>query len=231
MAQYRIAPEVQCYRIPDSLDFKYAQAANCSVGVGWSNQELMDVKPGDTVLVAGIGFIAMGHIISALHRNATVIALICNPYRKSILEKMGVEHLIDPNADDWLEQVKALTYEGQGVDHSVECSGVPFYQEKCMAATRFYGSVNFSGHTPGARLDFSPLDAVTHPCHRLVGQHDVRMIDREGLVRCLMNPTVQRNVDAMVTHTFPMSKAGEAFDVQASKKCGKIFLKPQEIAA
>ena len=231
MAQYRIAPEVHCYRIPDSLDFKYAQAANCSVGVGWSNQELMSVKAGDTVLVAGIGFIAMGHIISALHRNATVIALIRNPYRKSILEKMGVEHFIDPNAEDWHEQVNALTYEGQGVDHSVECSGVPFYQEKCMKATRLYGTVNFSGHTPGARLDFSPLDAITHPGHTLLGQHDVRARDREGLVRCLMDPEVQKMVDAMVTHVFPISKAGEAFDVQVSKKCGKIFLRPQELSA
>jgi hypothetical protein len=32
----------------------------------------------------------------------------------------------------------------------------------------------------------------------------------------------------MVTHVFPMSKAGEAFDVQVSKECGKIFLRPQE---
>jgi hypothetical protein len=47
----------------------------------------------------------------------------------------------------------------------------------------------------------------------------------------LCDPTVQKNIHAMVTHTFPMSKAGEAFDVQVSKKCGKIFLKPQEIAA
>jgi len=227
MAHYRIAHEAHCYRIPDSLDFKHAQAANCSVGVGWSNQELMDVKAGDTVLVAGIGFIAMGHIISALHRNATVIALIRNKYRQSILEKMGIEHFINPGDDNWLEQVKALTYEGQGVDHSVECSGVPFYQEKCMAATRLYGTVNFSGHTPGAKLEFSPLNAVTHPGHTLLGQHDVRMRDREGLVRCLMDPTVQKNVDAMVTHVYPMSKADEAFDMQVSKKCGKIFLQPQ----
>jgi len=49
-------------------------------------------------------------------------------------------------------------------------------------------------------------------------------------VRCLMDPTVQKNVDAMVTHVFPMTQAGEAFDVQVSKKCGKIFLRPQEVA-
>ncbi|MGI9414092.1 MAG: zinc-dependent alcohol dehydrogenase [Hyphomicrobiales bacterium] len=227
MAQYRIAPEVHCYRIPDNLDFKHAQAANCSVGVGWSNQELMNVKAGDTVLVGGIGFIALGHIISALHRNVTVIALIRNKYRQSILEQIGVEHYINPGDDDWLEQVKALTYEGQGADHSVECSGHPFYQKKCMAATRLYGTVNFSGHTPGARLNFSPLDAVTHPGHTLLGQHDVRMRDREGLVRCLMDPKVQKMVDAMMTHTFPIKDAEEAFKVQVSKKCGKILLQPQ----
>ena len=42
MARYRIAAEAHCYRIPDALDFKHAQAANCSVGVGWSNQEMMN---------------------------------------------------------------------------------------------------------------------------------------------------------------------------------------------
>ncbi|MEP2028213.1 MAG: zinc-binding dehydrogenase [Paracoccaceae bacterium] len=226
MAQYRIAPEANCYRIPDALDLKHAQAANCSLGVGWSNQELMDVKAGDTVLVGGVGFIAMGHIISALFRNANVIALIRNPYRKKLLEQMGVQHFIDPNDDDWLDQVKALTYEGQGVDHSVECSGHPFYQEKCMAATRIYGSVNFSGHTPGARLDFSPLDAITHPAHRLIGQHDVRAQDREGLVRCMMDAQVQKMIDIMFTHVYPMRDAEEAFKTQISKQCGKILLQP-----
>ena len=227
MARYRIAAEPHMYKIPESLEFKYAAAANCSVGVGWSNQELMGVKAGDTVLVAGIGFIAMGHIISALFRNATVIALIRNKYREGILRQMGVEHFIDPNDEHWLEKVKALTYENQGADHSVECSGVTFYQEKVCQATRLYGHVNFSGHTPGAKLEFSPLDYITHPGHTLLGQHDVRMRDREGLVKCLMDRRVQKMVDAMVTHEFPMSRAGEAFDVQVSKQCGKIYLHTQ----
>ena len=129
----------------------------------------------------------MGHIASALHRNARVIALVRNAYRKGILEQMGVEHFIDPDDDTWLEQVLALTPKGQGVDHAVECSGVPYYQDKMFEATRVYGNINFSGHTPGAHLEFSPLHRVTHKAHRLTGQHDVRMIDRDGLVNCLMD--------------------------------------------
>ena len=227
MAKYRLAPIANLYRIPDDVDFRYAAAANCSLGVGYSNQEIMNVKAGDTLLVGGVGFIGMGHVISALYRNATVIALMRNSYRQDLLRDMGVEHFVNPDDEDWLEQVKSLTYENQGADHSVDGSGVSYYQEKLMAATRFYGNVNFSGHTPGARLSLSPLHQVIDPAHTVLGQHDVRAKDREGLARALLNHDVQRMIDTMVTHEFPMSRAGEAFDVQVSKQCGKIYLHTQ----
>lgn len=228
MAHYRIAPEANMYRLPEAVDFRYGAACNCSYGVGFSNQELMNVRAGDTVLVGGVGFIAMGHIISALYRNATVIGLMRNKYREDLLRKMGVEHFVSPEDEDWLEQVRALTYEGQGVDHAVDGSGVNYYQDKLMKATRLYGTVNFSGHTPGSKVDLSPLHDVIDPAHTLLGQHDVRIRDREGLVRSLLNKEVQRMIDVMVTHEFPMTRAGEAFDIQVGKQCGKIYLYTQQ---
>jgi len=96
-----------------------------------------------------------------------------------------------------------------------------------MAATRLYGTVNFSGHTPGAKIELSPLHHVIDPAHQLMGQHDVRIRDREGLARALMNKDVQRMIDVMVTHEYPMSKADEAFETQVSKQCGKIYLHTQ----
>jgi threonine dehydrogenase-like Zn-dependent dehydrogenase len=215
------------YKIPDAVEFRHAAASNCSLGVGFSSQELMNVKAGDTVLIGGIGFIAMGHVISALYRNATVIALMRNPYREGLLREMGVGHFVNPDDADWLEQVRSITYDGQGVDHAVDGSGVTYYQEKLMAATRLYGTVNFSGHTPGAKLAFSPLHNVIDPAHSFTGQHDVRAKDREGLVRALLNKDVQRMIDVMVTHEFPMSRAGDAFDLQETKRCGKIYLHTQ----
>ncbi len=95
-------------------------------------------------------------------------------------------------------------------------------------ATRLYGTVNFSGHTPGSKIDLSPLHHVIDPAHTLLGQHDVRIRDRERLVRALRNKVVQRMIDVMVTHEFPMSRAGEAFDIQVSKQCGKIYLYTQQ---
>jgi hypothetical protein len=72
------------------------------------------------------------------------------------------------------------------------------------------------------------LDHIIDPGNTIMGQHDVNARDRETLVRMLCHPQVQKNIDAMVTHVFPMSKAGEAFEVQVSKQCGKIFLRPWE---
>jgi D-arabinose 1-dehydrogenase-like Zn-dependent alcohol dehydrogenase len=227
MAQYRIAAEPHVIKIPDNLDFKYAQAANCSVGVGWSNQELMDVRPGSTVMVTGVGFITMGHVIAALHRNCTIIALIRNKYRQEILAKMGVEHFIDPIDEDWLDKVKSLTFQGVGVDYCIDGSGHPFYQEKCLQATHPYGKINFSGHIPGQSFPLENLKHIIDPGNIIMGQHDVNMRDRESLVKMLCDSNVQKNIDAMVTHVFPMSRAGEAFDIQVSKQCGKIFLQPQ----
>ena len=58
------------------------------------------------------------------------------------------------------------------------------------------------------------------------GGHDVRFRDRDGLLRMLANPAVQRNVDTIVTHDLPMSHAAEAFEISLSKNCGKIYLRP-----
>ena len=224
MERFRIAPEANVYRIPDEVSFRHAAASNCSYGVGYSNQEVMGVKAGDTVVVGGVGFIAIGHVIAALYRNAKVIALARNPYRIDLLRKMGVEHIVDPDDPDWCDQVMALTYRGEGADFAVDGSGVPYYQERLMKCLRKYGQMNFSGHTPGARLDLSTLHHVLDPARTIFGQHDVRMIDRSGLVRSLLDKRVQEMIDVMVTHEFPLSKADEAFELQASKRCGKVYL-------
>lgn len=228
MARYRLAPVQNMYKMPDGLDFRHAAASNCSLGTGWSAQEIMGVKAGDTVLVAGVGFITMGHIISALFRNATVIALVRNKYREALVREMGVQHIINPEDPNWLAKVKGLTYERQGVDHGIDGSGAAYYQKKLMEATRLKGQINFSGHIPGEELRLSPLEHILNPGHVFFGQHDVRARDREGLIRALLNKDVQRMVDVMVTHEFPMSQAGDAFDAQVSKECGKIYLYTQK---
>ena len=93
------------------------------------------------------------------------------------------------------------------------------------------------GHCHACLNALSPTYCVSDTLPPKPGQTRVGMAgiqdlnESESGGRMLCNPRVQKNVDAMVTHVFPMSQAGEAFDVQVSKQCGKIFLDPQKIAA
>jgi len=52
-----------------------------------------------------------------------------------------------------------------------------------MAATRLYGTVNFSWHTPGAKIELSPMHHVIDPAHTMLGQYNVA----EKYIRTLNN--------------------------------------------
>jgi len=53
------------------------------------------------------------------------------------------------------------------------------------------------------------------------GGHDVRFRDRSGLVCMMRDAEVQRQIDVLNTHSFPMSQATEAIEVGLRKNCGK----------
>ena len=228
--RYRLAPELMLQKIPDTLDWKYAAAANCSAGCTYSGVQDLDVGPGDTVLVAGIGFIGFGVIINAKYRGARVIALGRNAARMERARQIGADFLLDPEDPAWLDKVREICGNKRGVDAVFECSGYPFYQHRCIQAVRRYGQMFCFGHRPGSneRLPIHVLDDIMNRHISITGGHDVSFKDRPGLVEMLGDPGVQRGVDLMVTHQFNMSDAARGFEAALSKKAGKIYLYPQE---
>lgn len=227
MERYRIGAEPNLYKIPDELEFRYAAAAACLLGCTYTAQEEIGIKPGETVLVGGIGFIGLGHIINALYRNAKVIALVRNAYRAELCRELGVQHIVDPDEPDWLEQVKVLTTD-DGVDAAFESSGAPYYIRRCIDAVRFYGRVHCTGNPPHTPFEVAVREDLNDRHLTLMGGHDVRTLDRDGLMQMLLDPDVQRGVDVAATHELPMSEGDEALRIAASKECGKVYVLPQK---
>lgn len=229
-AQYRIAPERMIQKMPDTLSFRHAAMANCSVGCTYTGVEECDVKEGDTVLVSGVGFIGFGAIINALYRGANVIVLGRNAYRMDICRKLGVKTIINPDDPDWLEQIHALTGEKKGCDAVFECSGYPYYQKKCLAAARRYGKMYMFGFIVGDEtpLPIHLLDELHNRHVSLTGGHDVQVNHRPGLLKMLQDETVKQHLDHVITHEFNMSDASAAFAACLSKNAGKVFLYPHD---
>jgi len=229
-AKYRIAPEHMIQKIPDDLDFRYAAAANCSCGCSYTGVEETGIGEGDWAMVAGIGFVGFGAIINAKYRGAKVIALGRNKYRMNLAKEMGADVLLDPEDPDWLKKVRELTGDRKGVDAVYECSGYPFYQTRSLQAVRRYGTMFCFGFLVNSeeKLPIHLLDEIMNRRIKLTGGHDVNFSYREGLLKMICDPEVQRGVDLMVTHEFNMSDGAAAFEAALSKKAGKIYLYPHE---
>ncbi len=229
-SKYRIAPDLMIQKIPDDLPFRYAALANCSLGCTYTAFEVADIRRDDWVLVAGVGFIGFGSIINAKYRGAKVIVLGRNPVRMELAQRMGADHVINPEDEDWLEQVHALTGDQKGVDLAIEASGYPFYQRRALHSVRRFGWMYMYGFLVEATEPFPImlLEEVHNRGVKISGSHDVYFSHREGLVRMLRNPEVQQLSDHMITHEYNMSQAGEAFEEALSQQAGKLFLYPQE---
>ena len=178
--------------------------------------------------VGGIGFIGLGAIVNALYRNATVVVLGRNETRMEICRDLGVHAVIDPDAPDWLDRIHAFTGDRRGADVAFECSGAPYYLDRCFAGVRRYGTVVSLGHNGSQPYSLSILNDLMDRVITWTGGHDVRFRDRGSLLRMLGDADTQRRIDRLVTHTFPMSQAQEAFEVGLSQRCGKIYLRPGE---
>ncbi len=228
MAQYRIAAEHMTVKLPDEVSFEHAAAGNCTLGCTYTAAEELGIGANDVVVVAGVGFIGLGAVVNALYRGATVVVLGRNQYRMDLCRQLGAQHIIDPGDPDWLEQVQQLTGGRQGVDAAFECSGAPYYLDRCFAAVRRYGKIFSLGFLGTGGYEVSVLNDLMDRHVAWTGGHDVRFRDRDGLVRMLGDAEVQRQIDVLNTHSFPMSQAQEAFEVGLSKDCGKIYLRPGE---
>ena len=235
-AEYRLADEGICTLLPDDLDFRYAIAAECSIGMAYCAQEFMEVKAGDTLLLVGSGArqFSFSHPIVGLFRGARVIVAAPDDFHVDIVRRIGEArggtpdlHILDMNDPHWTEQVFDLT-DGVGPDKVAD-----FTSEEQLLNTEIdllrhdgvlYIQENLRNKNRVLKID--PYAAIAEKNLKIMGTIDSRRIDRPGIIRTLRNKEVQRMWDVIATHEFPMSEAEEAFKISATQKCGKILLYP-----
>ena len=234
--EYRLVPANMLEEIPDQLSDEYASAANCLIGCTYSGIRDLKVEPESVCLVGGVGFIGLATLVNLKYRGATVIVLGRDPARMQAAdERFDADHIVNPDDPDWLEQVRALTPQGRGVDYAFECSGYPYYQQRCMDTLRHYGTLMLFGYAAheGRNLTWD-VHTESAFCwgHKVVTAHfDVNFNHRKDILRMLCDPWVQGKLDQLITHRFPMSQAVEAFELllkrdQSKEFVGKVHLIP-----
>ena len=153
-AEYSVAPEGQCYRLPENVSTLAGAMteplACCLRGIDQAN-----VKTGDTVAVIGGG--AIGQMLAQLARLSGAARLVLSdpiPTRRAMALDLGVDEVIDPKNEDPLAPGGKL--EG-GADVVIEAVGSVVTTRQAIAWATPGATVLWFGVTPpGQMLEVEP---------------------------------------------------------------------------
>ncbi len=163
-AERTVVHQASVLRIDPDLPMDLVCLVACGVpaGVGAARHRAR-VKPGDSVLVVGVGGDGMNVVQGAKLAGATtIVAADVVPRKLEWARDFGATHTVDSGASDLVAEVMAITG-GVGVDHAFVCVDPPRTLLPAFRATTKAGNVVVTALTPADELALPvpPLELVT----------------------------------------------------------------------
>jgi L-iditol 2-dehydrogenase len=144
-----LEPGVGVARLPDAVGFADYIGGGCGLLTAVHIIERAALRPGDSVVVQGIGAVGLSTIALARLAGASTIIAIGGPARRLELARaMGADHVHDlerTTPEQRLQEVRALTY-GEGADVVVEAAGSARAIEEGLMLARDGGRYVVAGH-------------------------------------------------------------------------------------
>lgn len=210
--------------LPDEVSFEEA-ALNEPFSCVINGIAACRINLGDTVLIFGAGPIGLLHLMLAKLRGAGVV--IVSDMINEKLEKatrLGAEHTINPQTSDTKGTVLNLTH-GTGANVIVTACPVHSVQEQSLELAAPFGRICFFGGLPRERPKITVNSNLIHYRNLLVtgvtGGSNANY--RTGL-KLIASKKV--NLMEIVSATYALSQAADAFQMALSGKAMKIILKP-----
>lgn len=134
-------------KVEKDLPLETVCLVGCGVGTGWGSAvNSAEVKPGQTVIIMGVGGVGIHAVQGASHAGATnVIAVDPVAMKREVAQQVGATHGF-ATMDEATEFAQSVT-NGQGADAAVLCTGVmqPEHIKQGFAAIRKAGTVVVTG--------------------------------------------------------------------------------------
>ena len=208
--------------IPDNVSDEQAILVGDVFSTGYHAVVEAEVGTGHTLAVFGCGPIGLAAVASAgLFGLKRVFALDVLPNRLALAEKLGAEP-IDASDGNAVNKILAATGM-QGVDAAIEAAGLPISFKQALTSLRRGGTLSVVG------LFATPTE-LNLPVLGLSGVRIHMGLANLSYMSQLMDLLAAGKVDlsALTTHSFPLAKAMEAYDLFENQKdkCIKVMLKP-----
>ncbi|MBO6947868.1 MAG: S-(hydroxymethyl)glutathione dehydrogenase/class III alcohol dehydrogenase [Rhodospirillales bacterium] len=215
-SNFTVLPEIALAKIRKDAPFDKVCYIGCGVttGVG-AVINTAKVKPGDNVIVFGLGGIGLNVIQGAKLVGANMIVGVdLNPKRKAIAEKFGMTHFVNPKEveGDLVPYLVDLT--NGGADHSFECIGSTDVMRQALECChKGWGESTIIGVAgAGQEISTRPFQLVTGRVWRGTAFGGAKgRTDVPKIVDWYMDGKI--NIDDLITHKLALEDINEGFEL------------------
>jgi S-(hydroxymethyl)glutathione dehydrogenase/alcohol dehydrogenase len=221
-SNFTVMPEIAVAKVREDAPFDKICYIGCGVttGIGaviWT----AGVEPGSNVVVFGLGGIGLNVIQGARMVGADkIIGVDINPAKVPMARKFGMTHFINPNEVGLDKVVQAIVDATDGgADYSFDCTGnVKVMRQALECCHRGWGqSIIIGVAEAGQEIATRPFQLVTGRVWKGSAFGGARgRTDVPKIVDWYMDGKI--NIDDLITHTMPLDKINDAFDLMHEGK-------------
>jgi L-iditol 2-dehydrogenase len=208
--------------VPNRLSFEEAsliEPTACCIRA----MEKCDVKPGESVLVAGAGPVGMTHSLILKSMGASVLVSDISEDRLLFAEKSKVGRVLNAAKEDVPSFAKSETA-GKGVDVAIVASGSPRAITQALRSVRRGGRVCLFGvPTKNSVLDYDFSDLYNSE-QKIITSYGATETDTVKAMGLLASGRV--DFKGLITHVFPLSRFQEAVEEAESGRAMKVVVTP-----
>ena len=213
-------PRHLLHPVPDGLSDADAAVLE-PLGVAVHAVDLAHLRAAETVVVVGCGPIGLAAVQVARAAGATTVVAVERLAHRRAAAAAWADTALDPGSPEFREQLAAATG-GRGADRVVECAGNDDAVAVAVAAARPGATVVLAGIPDDDRTSF-PAAAARRK--GLTFRMTRRM--KEVYPRAIALVEHRRvDVRALVSHTYRLDDAAEAFAVAAARTGLKVLVVP-----
>jgi S-(hydroxymethyl)glutathione dehydrogenase/alcohol dehydrogenase len=215
-ANHTVVPEIALAKVREDAPFDKICYIGCGVTTGIGAViNTAKVRPGDNVVVFGLGGIGLNVIQGARIAGANMIVGVdLNPKRKKLGEKFGMTHFANPTEIEGDLGPYLVDLTGGGADFIFECIGnVTTMRQALECCHKGWGESIIIGVAPaGAEISTRPFQLVTGRVWKGTAFGGAKgRTDVPKIVDWYMDGKI--NIDDLITHTMPLDKINDAFDL------------------
>lgn len=213
--RYTVVNQASCVKILPDIPLERACLVGCGVTTGWGSAvNSADVRPGDNVVVIGVGGIGASAIQGARLAGAErIFAIDPVPFKRDMAKQFGATHVAN-TAEEALSMVQQVTW-GRMADKVICCKGVGVGADMAgiMALASKMGKVVVTNIHPMLEFDVKmSLCDLTLMEKQLVGSLFGSCNIRRDIPKLLeLYREGQLDLDTMVTQTYELGDINRGY--------------------